>query len=142
MDNIEVSVLFRLFFDDPYWVGLFERRIKHKVSYCRVVFGAEPSNPEVLDFIISRYHTLNYSPAVDNGRPERPGRVNPKRRQRMIAKSLEQIGHSTNSQKALQLQREESKLEKRKNLRQMSEEESKRKFELKQARKKEKKRGH
>lgn len=142
MNDIEVSVRFCIFFDEPYWVGLFERHSRNKASYCRVVFGAEPSNIEVWNFILSRYHTLEYSPALDKIRAPGYGRINPKRRQRMIAKEMSQIGKSTHAQAALQLQREEHKKEKRKKLRKQREEDSRRRFELKQARKKEKKKGH
>lgn len=141
MNSIEVSVRFCVFFDDPYWVGLLERRAKGKVSYCRVVFGAEPKIFEILDFVRSRYHTLVYSPALDSINRIGFGRINPKRKQRMIAKEMRHIGRSTFAQAALQLQREENKLEQRKNLRKRREEDNKRKFALKQARKKEKRKG-
>ena len=41
-----------VFFDDPFWVGVFERIEENKLSVCRVVFGAEPKDYEVYDFIL------------------------------------------------------------------------------------------
>ena len=36
-----------VFFEDPFWVGIFERIEKGKLSVCRVVFGSEPKDYEV-----------------------------------------------------------------------------------------------
>ena len=41
-----------VFFDNPFWVGVFECVEKNKLSVCRVVLGAEPKDYEVYDFIL------------------------------------------------------------------------------------------
>ena len=39
-----------VFFEDPFWVGIFERVESGKLSVCRVVFGSEPKDYEVWEF--------------------------------------------------------------------------------------------
>ena len=66
---------------------------------------------------------------------------NPKRLQRKIRKQSKQVGVGTKSQLALQKQREEMKLERKKESKQIRELENRRKLELKQAKRKQKHRG-
>ena len=40
-----------VFFEGPFWVGVFERVEDGKLSVCRVVFGSEPRNYEVWEFV-------------------------------------------------------------------------------------------
>ena len=47
-----------VFFEDPFWVGIFERIEKGKLSVCRVVFGSEPKDYEVWEFVLANYHQL------------------------------------------------------------------------------------
>lgn len=128
-----------VFFEDPFWVGVFERRIGKKLSVCKVTFGAEPKDCEVLEFILNHYYELSFSPAITVG--SRQTADNPKRRQREARKQMEQSGISTKSQEALRLQREEMKTERRQISREEREEEARR-FELKQMKRKEKQKGH
>ena len=129
-----------VFFEDPFWVGVFERRIGKKLSVCKVTFGAEPKDCEVLEFVLNHYYELSFSPAITVG--SRQTADNPKRRQREARKQTEQSGISTKSQEALRLQREEMKTERRQISREEREEEEARRFELKQIKRKEKQKGH
>lgn len=54
-----------VFFDDPFWVGVFERIEENKLSVCRVVFGAEPKDYEVYDFILKNYSNLKFSSSIE-----------------------------------------------------------------------------
>ena len=121
-----------VFFEGPFWVGVFERVEDGKLSVCRVVFGSEPRDYEVWEFILKNYYGLKFSPAAPVA--VRDGKVNPKRRQR-------EAGIGTKSQQALQLQREERKTERRQAGREQKEAEKQRMFELKQQKRKEKHRG-
>jgi hypothetical protein len=67
---------------------------------------------------------------------------NPKRRLRNVRKQTERSGIGTKSQQALQLQREEMKTEPRQLNREERDAEAQPRFEMKQAKKKEKRRGH
>ena len=100
-----------VFFEGPFWVGVFERVEDGKLSVCRVVFGSEPRDYEVWEFILKNYYGLKFSPAAPVA--VRDGKVNPKRRQREAGKQTMQAGIGTKSQQALQLQREERKTERR-----------------------------
>ena len=129
-----------VFFEEPFWVGVFERIEDGKLSVCKVTFGAEPKDYEVLEYVLQNYYELVFSPAIEI--QTRQAADNPKRRSRNARKHLENTGIGTKSQQALQRQREEMKKERRQFSREEREAEAQRRFEQKQAKKKEKKRGH
>ena len=128
-----------VFFEGPFWVGVFERVEDGKLSVCRVVFGSEPRDYEVWDFVLKNYCGLRFSPAVEAALKD--GRVNPKRRQREAGRQTMQARIGTKSQQALQLQREAIKTERRQIGREQKEARKERLFELKQQKRKEKHRG-
>ena len=129
-----------VFFEDPFWVGIFERIEKGKLSVCRVVFGSEPKDYEVWEFVLKKYHQLKFSPSVDV--VVKKEATNPKRAQREARKQAATAGIGTKSQQALQMQREENKLERKSVSREQREAEKQRQFELKQLQKREKHKGH
>ncbi len=137
MDKISGKLM--VFFEDPFWVGVFERVSGERLSVCKVTFGAEPKDYEVYDFIVRNYYRLRFSPAVATGVKE-AGR-NPKRIQREVKKQIQNAGIGTKSQQALKLQQEQWKTERKTAGREQREAEKRRKFELKQQKKKEKRRG-
>ena len=129
-----------VFFENPFWVGVFERIEDGKLSVCKVTFGDEPKDDDVLDFVLHHYYELLFSPAIEI--ETRQAADNPKRRSRNARKHLENTGIGTKSQQALQRQREEKKTEHRQISREEREAEAQLRFEMKQAKKKEKRRGH
>ena len=129
-----------VFFEDPFWVGIFERIDDGKLSVCKVTFGAEPKDYDVWEFILRHYDELVFSPAVEA--EARQTADNPKRRLRNVRKQTERSGIGTKSQQALQMQREEMKKEHRQNSREQRDAEAQRRFDMKQMKKKEKRRGH
>ena len=129
-----------VFFEDSFWVGVFERIEDGKLSVCKVTFGAEPKDYEVLDYILHHYYELVFSPAIET--EIRQAADNPKRRNRNARKQLENTGIGTKSQQALKRQREEMKTERRQISRKEREAEAQRRFVMKQEKKKEKRRGH
>ncbi len=128
-----------VFFDDPFWVGVFERTEDGKLSVCKVTFGPEPNDGEVWEFVLKNYRRLAFSPAVDAVVKEK--RMNPRRAQREARKQTAAAGVGTKSQQALQLQREENKLERQALSRDQREAEKQRRFDLKQQKRKAKHRG-
>ena len=54
-----------VFFEDPFWVGVFERVDDGKLSVCKVTFGAEPKDYDVWEFVLRHYDELVFSPAVE-----------------------------------------------------------------------------
>ena len=129
-----------MFFEEPFWVGVFERIEDGKLSVCKVTFGAEPKDYEVWDYILHHYYELVFSPAVEM--EIRQAADNPKRRSRNARKQLENTGIGTKFQQARQRQREEMKTERRQISREEREAEAQRRFVMKQEKKKEKRRGH
>ena len=59
-----VSVKLTVYFENPFWIGIFERSIDERLSVCKVIFGAEPKDNEVLNFVLNRYNKLKYSPEI------------------------------------------------------------------------------
>ena len=129
-----------VYFEEPFWVGVFERITDGKLSVCKVTFGAEPKDYDVLDFVLRHYHDLKFSPAVKAG--EKQTADNPKRRQRNARKQLQNTGIGTKSQQALQLQREVMKTERRQVSREQREAQKQQQFEQRQKKRKEKHKGH
>ena len=129
-----------VFFEDPFWAGIFERIEDGKLSVCKVTFGAEPKDYEVREYVLQHYYELVFSPVIEI--ETRHAADNPKRKSRNARKQLENTGIGTKSQQALQRQREEMKTERRQISREEREAEAQRRYEIKQAKKKEKKRGH
>ena len=138
MDRISGKLT--VFFEDPFWVGVFERIYDGKLSVCKVTFGAEPKDYDILDFINRHYYGLKFSPTVEVELKQTAD--NPKRRQRNAAKQMQNTGIGTRSQQALQMQREEMKTERRQISKEIREAEKQKQFDLKQQKKKEKHRGH
>ena len=128
-----------MLFEEPFWVGVFERIEKGKLSVAKVTFGAEPRDYEVYEFILKHYYDLHFSPAVATVVKE--SKQNPKRIQRDIKKSLAKSGIGTKSQQALKLQQEQTKQERKIKSREQKLAEADRLFDLKQQKKREKHRG-
>ena len=123
-----------VYFEDPFWVGIFERIDGGKLSVAKVTFGAEPKDYEIQVFVSRHYCHLKFSPSVDV--TVKQDAVNPKRRQREARKQSQVSGIGTKSQQALQLQREENKLESKVISREMKEAKKQRQFELKRQKQK------
>lgn len=95
-------------FDDPFWIGLFERESEGRYEVCRVVFGAEPRDFTVYELIQNQYARLRFSPALA-AEAAFCGKVNPKRAQREARRLTRPAGVGTKAQQALQLQRSRQK---------------------------------
>lgn len=129
-----------VYFEEPFWVGVFERIEDGKLSVAKVTFGAEPKDYEVQEYIQKYYFSLKFSPAVDT--VVRETKRNPKRIQREAKKQMQETGIGTKSQQALKLQQEQNKQERKVRSREKREEDQLRMFELKQQKKREKHKGH
>ena len=137
MDKVEAVLT--VFFEEPFWVGVFERTDGGKLSVCKVTFGAEPTDAEIYEFVLMHYRDFNFSPAVAAA-VKRECR-NPKRLRREIQKQLSSHGVGTKSQQALKLQQEQFKTERKVKSREQKELKKQRKFELKQQKRLQKRRG-
>ena len=135
----KISGKLTVFFEETFWVGVFERVSEGRLSVCKVTFGAEPKDYEVYDFVLKNYYRLRFSPAVATDVKE--AGCNSKRVQREVRKQVQNIGIGTKSQQALKLQQEQLKAERKIVSREQREAEKQRQFELKQQKRKEKHRG-
>ena len=143
MDELKKSTLesgkLTVFFEDPFWIGVFEQISEGKLSVCKVTFGAEPKDYEIYDFVLKNYYRLRFSPAVATAVKET--NRNPKRIRREVRRQVQTVGIGTKSQQALKLQQEQLKTERKIVNREQREAEKQRLFELKQKKRKEKHRG-
>lgn len=137
MDNIIGKLT--VYFENPFWIGVFERTENGKLSAAKITFGAEPKDQEVYGFILKYYYSLKFSPSVTTVVKEK--KRNPKRIQREIKRQLHNTGIGTKSQQALKLQQEQNKYERKTRSAEQKQTEKKRIFELKQQKRKEKHRG-
>ena len=129
-----------VYFEEPFWVGVFERIEDGKLSVAKVTFGAEPKYYEVQEYIQKHYDSLKFSPAVDT--VVKDIKRNPKRMQREAKRQMQKTGIGTKSQQALKLQQEQYKQERKIRSKEKKEAEKLRMFELKQQKKREKHKGH
>lgn len=129
-----------VYFEDPFWVGVFETFSGGNLKVAKVTYGSEPNDQEIYEFILKYYGRLQFSPAVKMKFKQR--KKNPKRLLKEAKKQMRDNGTGTKSMQALKLQHEQQK-QKRKlqNIKQKRMNE-KRMFELKQQKKKEKHKGH
>ncbi len=133
-----------IFFEKRYWVGTFERTDKEGYAVAKHIFGPEPTNPEVYDFVVNRYQELKFGELKEINIIIQ--RMNPKRVQREIRREMARIKETSKpSTFAQDYMREE--IEKRKKERKSlsSAEKQARKdeqFVIKLEKRKEKHRGH
>ena len=136
MEELKLTV----YFEDPFWVGVFERTQNGTLSVCKITFGAEPKDYAVHAYVLRHFYKLRFSPALSAG--QRVQCSNPKRRQRQAQKQLSGARVGTKSMQALAAQREQLKTERKQQSRAQQEAEQQRRFEQKQRKKLEKHKGH
>ena len=130
-----------ILFEAPFWIGLFERTDQEGLHVCKVTFGAEPTDKEVLEFVDKNWHRLQFSQGV-KAASSLENKKNPKRQLREAKKQMRSQGIGTKSQQALKLQQEQNKTERKKLSKAEREAEKQRQFDLRQVKKKEKHKGH
>lgn len=130
-----------VYFEAPFWVGVYERQCESGYEVCKITFGAEPKDYEVYEFILKHWAQLTFSPSIQSKmcKEQKP---NPKRMQRNIHKELQQQGVGTKAQQALKLQQEQSKQKRKASAKEKREQEAIRRFALRQEKRKAKHRGH
>ena len=129
-----------VYFEEPFWVGIFEHIEDGKLSVAKVTFGVEPKDYEVQEYIQKYYFGLKFSPAVEA--IVKDIKRNPKRMQREAKKQMQKTGIGTKLQQALKLQQEQCKQERKIRSKEKKEAEKLRMFELKQQKKREKHKWH
>ena len=130
-----------VYFEPPFWVGLYQREEADGCRVCKVTFGGEPRDQQVLDYFQSHWRVLASSPPGAAG-PVRDGSVCPKRARGEAGTAVRRAGAGTKAQQALQLQREGQKAARKASVKQRREEQRERKLALRQEKRRQKHKGH
>lgn len=94
----QIAATFTVFFEAPFWKGIYERQEYHNISVALVIFGAEPKDFEVAQFLTEHFKTLSFSNTMIT--EQKPKVIkNYKRLQRNIKKQTNQNGIGTKSHK-------------------------------------------
>lgn len=128
-----------VYFEDPFWVGIFEKQENKKLFVSKVTFGAEPKDYEVYAFVLSHFYDIKYSQSVKSERKEIS--KNPKKMQRDANKMLKASGVGTKSQQALKLLQEQNKKERKEKSKEQKIIEEEKRFALRRQKQKEKHKG-
>lgn len=138
--QISVSSTLTVYHDGQFWVGLAEHVEDGRHGVARIVFGAEPSDEEILRFVASEWEKLSFF-GDDPAEASKPAR-NPKRRAREAARALKQPAMGTKAQQALASRREAMKRESAQTRSQRRADEAEARFEQRKLKRKRKQRGH
>lgn len=134
------TIALTVFFEGPFWVCVLERSDGKTLSAAKAASGAEPKDPEVLEFVCTQFRGLKFSDPVAHEKHEH-SRSNPKRMRRKIEKAVNSVGVGTKSQQALKAQYELNKQEHKSAAKHDREAAEKLKFELRRAKRKAKHKG-
>lgn len=78
-----------IFFEKIYWVGVFERTDKEGYAVARHIFGSEPKDHQIHEFVLKHYQELKFGEAKEI--EVQIHRMNPKRVQREIRREIEGV---------------------------------------------------
>lgn len=134
---IKVTVML----EGSFWIGLFERSDIDGYTAAKKIFGEEPTDAELYQFILNNYHELNFTTPQEF--TLRITRRNYKRMQRDVKREMQKMKENkpniSYAQETLRLELEKAK--KIKKIRSKAEKEAKinKKFFMKQEKKKKRK---
>lgn len=57
-----------VYFEPPFWVGLYQREDGDGCRVCKVTFGREPRDQEILEWLLRNFRRLEFSPPVTGAR--------------------------------------------------------------------------
>lgn len=128
-------------FQNPFWIGIYERMDKERYEVCKIVFGEEPKDGQIYHFLQNNWRKLKFSVPIQQEKSEEK-KINPKRMQRQIHRQMKNSGIGTKAQQALKLQTEQTKVIQKKKRKEQNEAEKEIQYRLHQEKKKQKHRGH
>ncbi len=132
---------FTVFFDPPFWVGIVEIIENNQCRAARHVFGAEPTEPDLLNFAMHQYSRLKFSRSAEINTHDRPT-VNYKRQMREIRAQMDNPQKSTRAQEIIRQEYELKAAELKRDTRENRLQEVDRKYRLKKEKQAKKHRGH
>lgn len=138
-----VKTKLTVFFEDPFWIGVFEMEEGGRYKASKFTFGPEPREDQVYLLILKDFYKLNFSKAENLGGLKKENKkINPKRMQRKIKKERASLGVGTKAQLAIKKQHEENKVLKKKRKKEREDIKKDYIFELKKNKKLQKHKGH
>lgn len=105
-----MNAIFTVYFENPFWVGILESENEGSLIVARHVFGREPTNAELLHFMLYQYADMPRHKGKTGVGGSRGMHVNPKRAQRE-ARHEQSRQVSTKAQAALSNAIEDRKVE-------------------------------
>ena len=127
-----VSSKFTVLFEEPFWIGLYERQEGRQYEVCKITFGSQPQDCQVLEFLLQNWDRLRFSPPS----------VNPKRMQRAIQRQVRPAGIGTKAQQALKRQQEQKRQDRKGHSRAQRSAQKERRLSQRQEKRRQKHRGH
>lgn len=129
-----------VYFEEPFWIALFECWDEEGYSVCRTVFGAQPNEAELLAFALSQYYQLNFStPMLEKTLSNHP--KNFKRQQRENRQFMKSTQNNKRAWQAIQEEFEQRKTQRQEINHQEKETAERETYLIRQQKKKEKHRG-
>lgn len=107
----KVKVTMTVLFEEPFWIGIYEREDGESYQAAKILFGAEPKGLEVQEYLLKNVYRLSFGTGEKSQISDKQTCKNPKRMQREIRKQTRERGTGTRAQQAIQAQREERKLQ-------------------------------
>lgn len=140
MWKVSVSSILTVFHDGQFWVGVIERSESGRLGVSKILFGAEPSNEEILCLVMEKWQDLDFSEPIGDSELSKKA-PNPKRRMREASKAVRRCGVSTKAQQALSKERENRKAKAKSDNAECRQLLKDQRFEYKTAKRKRKKKG-
>ncbi|MGN7942282.1 YjdF family protein [Virgibacillus sp. 6R] len=113
-----------IYYDGQFYIGLIEIVSENKLKAYRYIFGKEPKDQEVLDFV--NRHLIRLIESKEQIgitiQQKTQKKLNPKRMQRKVSKELKQFSVSSKAQEAIKAEYEQRKKEKSAENKQLGEE--------------------
>lgn len=139
MENLNLNL--SVFFEEPFWVAVYEINENRSYKVCKIIFGSEPKDYDVYNYILNNWYNLKFKLSLKTNKIK-DIKINPKRMQRKINKQISKIGTSTKAQEAISMQKEIFKQEHKQIIKKEKQRINEIKFKLKQEKKKQKHKGH
>ncbi len=138
--TIKVTILL----ENSFWVGIFERNDGEGYAVARKIFGGEPTDAELYEFVLAHFDELKFTEPREFELVIK--RKNPKRAQREVRREMEKakkgLMSTTHAQEVLRLELEKNKKSNKVISKTEKEAHQEEKFRQKQEKKKKKHRGH
>jgi len=136
-------LVFTIFHDGQYWVGMMEENNRSSIKAFKKIFGVRPSDKEILDFINSEFFAfskkMECSLKIDFSKKLSK---NPKKRIKQINKEKKSMAHLSKAFVTVKLDQEKRKARKKDSYKENKKISERKKYERKLETRREKHRGH